>query len=199
MKHCILYVPGIGDDLYHAQSIAVWCWRLLGVKAICHEMPWMDQAGFEEKLQRLLNLIDKAAADGYAVSLVGASAGASAVLHAYAARPDDVRAVVYICGKLNRPEAVAKRTYASSPAFRESMLRLSSVLQRFTAADKKRFWSLYSPADRVVPYNDTYLEGVTEKRLPNLHHGWAIMYAITVNAPAIIRHIKQLSAGLTVN
>jgi hypothetical protein len=78
-QHHIIYVPGILDDIYRVQSSLVATWRIYGVVGHCHAMPWLGDETFEPKLQRLLDAIDELSAQGHHISLVGASAGASAV------------------------------------------------------------------------------------------------------------------------
>jgi hypothetical protein len=51
--------------------------------------------------------------------------------------------------------------------------------------------SLYSPADRTVPYAATVIEGVKERKLPALRHGRAIMYALTFAAGKTRKFIKD--------
>src|SRR4051812_5916820 len=70
----VIYVPGLGDNLYRWQGLIVqqW-WRLFGLHGHLQPMPWGDREKFQPKLQRLLHLIDTLEQEGYAVSLVGAS------------------------------------------------------------------------------------------------------------------------------
>jgi len=193
MKHHVIYVPGIRDDLYKSQSFVVWWWRLLGMTGHCHEIPWAGQEDYEPKLQRLLALIDYYHAKGKTVSLVGASAGASAVLDAYVERRNDIQAVILICAKINRPESVGSSVYRHNPAFRTAMQRLQAVLPTFTDDDKAKFLSLYSPADGNIPHQDTIIPSVHEQSIRPLTHGYAIAYSLTFGAPLIRRFIKRLS------
>ncbi len=192
MKHHIIYVPGINDDIGRLQSCLLWFWRLFGVRAHLHAMPWLGEGAFQPKLQDLLDQIDTYHGRDYKVSLIGASAGASAVLHAYVQRRDKINGLVYICGKINRPETVSDRTYGENPAFKESLYTLSGTLKQLAAEDKRQMLSVYSPADTTVTYRDTIIPGIPEKSLPALRHGVAIIYAITFGALGLIRFLKQL-------
>lgn len=192
MKYYIIYVPGITDDILRIQSVLIQSWRLFGVVPHIHAMPWAGPGAFPPKLAALTALIDDLHAKGHRVGLVGASAGASAVLHAYALRRDKVAALAYVAGKIRRPEAVSDGTYAENPAFKESLYTLPAVLDKLTPADKARMLSLYSKADTTVPYPDTLISGVRELRLPSLKHGWAIVYAISIGAPRMLRFLKQI-------
>lgn len=190
-QHHVIYVPGIQDDIYHFQSVAVKLWRLYGLRGHCHEMPWLGTETYESKFQRLLTEIDRYAAAGHQVSLIGASAGASAVLNAYAARRSAVSGLVYVCAKINAPETVSDATYAANPAFKVSLARLQTILPTLTPADKALMHSYYSPGDNYVPHAATVIPGVAERRLPPLKHGWAIIYSVTLGAPRLLRDLKR--------
>jgi pimeloyl-ACP methyl ester carboxylesterase len=187
----IIYIPGILDNIYHIQSAAVRTWRLFGVHGQCHEIPWLGPESYELKFQRLLNEIDKHTAEGHDVALIGASAGASAVLNAYVARPDKIMGVILLCAKINYPETVSPKTYAKNPAFKESLEKLQTNLSKLTAFQKGRILSYYSPADGFVPYIATVIPGVQERKLPPLRHSRAILYGITFGAPGFTRFLKH--------
>lgn len=183
-------MPGILDDIYHAQSLLVSTWRLRGIHGHCHEIPWAGSEAWEPKFKRLLSEIDKYHADGHSVSLVGASAGASAILNAYVERRDKISKVVYICAKINGPETVGTPTYAKNPAFKTSMYQLQDNLPKLSGADKAKMLSLYSPADKTLPHAATFIPGVREKRLPKLSHGKAILYSLGPGAGSVLDFLK---------
>ncbi len=190
MAHHIIYVPGIQDDLFHAQSLIIKFWRLFGVCGHCHPLPWAGQGDYATKAATLLARIDDYVAAGHRVSLVGASAGASAVLNAYAARRTAVSGVAYICAKINRPETVSAETLGENPAFKTALALLQANLQTFDAADKSRFYSFYSVKDGTVAYADTRVNGVRESKLAPLGHGLAIIYCLTFGFPKLLRVLK---------
>jgi pimeloyl-ACP methyl ester carboxylesterase len=194
-QHHIIYVPGILDNIYHIQSISVRTWRPYGVRGHCHVMPWLGKEDYEAKFQRLLDEINKYKEQGHKVSLVGASAGASAVLNAYVAQPDKINGVVLICPKINGPETVSKKTYRKNPAFKESLELLQTNLPSLTTHDKAtKILSYYSPADGSIPYPGSVIPGVLERRLPAIRHGYAIVYALTFGAYSFIRFLKRLDS-----
>lgn len=191
MKHHVIYIPGISDDVLRVQSGLIQVWRLFGVRPHLHALPWAGEQSFQPKLARLLAVIDALADSGKTVSLVGASAGASAVLHAYAARQSQIVSLAYICAKINSPEAVSDRTYRENPAFKEALYSLQPVIATFSGSDKSRMLSFYSKADITVSHADTVIEGVPERVLPALRHGWAILYAISFGAHGLLKFLKH--------
>jgi len=195
VKHHVFYVPGILDDIYHLQSVLVATWRLYGVRAHCHPMPWAGTEPYELKFNKLLAAIDDQLDKGNVVSLVGASAGASAVINAYVERADRINGVVYVCGKINGPETVSKKTYKENPAFKTSLAELQTSLSKLSARDKSKMLSLYSDKDNSVPYEATTVPGVDEQQLPGLNHGQSIIYSLSLGAPVITRFLKKQVAG----
>lgn len=187
----VIYIPGLGDKKLTGQQKAVNLWRLHRVKPELFVMRWYDSEAFAPKLARLLQVIDKAHKDGYEVSLVAASAGASAAINAFAERPDVIKRVVCICGQIMGYDHVSNYTYQCNPSFAESMHRVPASIARLTTEDKQRILSLHPVADPVVPVRDTRLPGSIEGRLPTTGHATSIAYALTLGSRKIMRFIKH--------
>ncbi|HSW80047.1 MAG TPA: hypothetical protein VLG47_04695 [Candidatus Saccharimonadales bacterium] len=154
-------------------------------------MPWAGEEEFEPKFARLVSKIDNYRKLGHRVSLVGASAGASAVLNAYSIKRGEIQTVAYICGKINHPETVSGQTYARNPAFKTSMLQLQGNLASFVDSDKRKLTSFYSPADTTVPYADTVINDVLEQKLPSIGHAWAIVYCLSFGSRKLVRALNR--------
>ena len=189
-QHHIIYIPGIHDDRLKVQSFLVSLWRVYGVRGHCHEMPCFGPEPYEPKFKSLLERIDRYSSQGHRISLVGASAGASAAINAYVERRNAIGGLAYICGKINAPETVSKRTYSNNPAFETSMYKLQDSLKELTVEDKARMHSFYTPADQVVPYEATVIPGVAESKLPALRHGQTIIYSLSFGAAGLLRPLK---------
>lgn len=82
----IIYVPGLFDRtrfLLSAQWAALRLWRPLGARVRMFTVGWAGEIAWEERLAALIAMIDARHERGETVALVGASAGASAVLGAF--------------------------------------------------------------------------------------------------------------------
>lgn len=191
-SHSVIYVPGIGDDKWRVQGVLVWLWFVYGVHGHVHEMPWTGQGEYSPKHAALLALIDKCLEQGHRVSLVGASAGASAVINAYVERRDKISSVAIICGKINEPETISESFYNRNVAFKESMYELQDSLKKLTPQDKAKFRNYYTPGDQTVPYVCSFMPGIEEVRLPSMRHGQAILYIISFGARRLIRSLRQI-------
>jgi len=99
-----IYVPGLGDFQALGQDEAVAGWsKKYGIDFLYHPVNWASTEPFAKKLDKLTEIIDGLYKDSGKVALMGSSAGASAVLNAYAQNPEKVRCVVSICGKIQIP------------------------------------------------------------------------------------------------
>ncbi|HSX33984.1 MAG TPA: hypothetical protein VLF91_06630 [Candidatus Saccharimonadales bacterium] len=189
--HHVIYVPGLGDQKLHGQRLVVKLWRVFGVRGHLVSMHWADKKPFEAKLKRLLARIDELAADPYAqVSLVASSAGASAVLLALAARPQQVGAVAIICGKVHRPEIVNPAYYRHNPAFKQALAELQVVLPKLEPTERYRILSLHPLRDQIVPPADTVIRGARNRLVLSVGHALSIALCLTLYAPVIMRFIK---------
>ncbi|HSX45670.1 MAG TPA: hypothetical protein VLG27_01535, partial [Candidatus Saccharimonadia bacterium] len=105
----VIYIPGLGDEVEpKGQLRAVARWPRYGVEAEVLRMRWGDRKPWEPKFKAVLKRIDEVLAEGKDVGLVGASAGASVAINAFAARKKRIVGVVLIAGKVNRPNAIAR-------------------------------------------------------------------------------------------
>lgn len=194
-EHVVIYVTGLNDKKVSFQRRAVSSWRIYNVTPILFQTNWSDSKSFSEKLGKLIELIDEYYEKEFKVSLVGASAGASLVVAAYARRKQTVSGVVFICGKLRRPEAVGANYYLQNPAFREAMSTLKDNLQILTKSERARIMSIHPLFDETVVVSDTIVGGAKRFVLPTLFHVPTIALAITLFSFVPIIFLKNKSAG----
>ncbi len=190
MKHYIIYVPGLGDNKPLGQSLAVKLWRIYGVKAECLPMRWSTGRKFETKLATLLARIDELTEQGYEVSLVGSSAGGSAVINAFAARPN-IHAVVGVCGVMNTNVLVHPRYFRKNPAFKGSMEELPKSLEKLNPEERHRIMSIRALWDPIVIRRSTIVRGALHRPVLSIGHALTITLMITLRARTIIRYIKR--------
>ncbi len=191
MTHHVIYVPGLGDHRTRAQRLAPKYWEVFGVKGHCYVMHWRDKEAFAPKLARLLQLIDELAKGGDKVSLVGTSAGASAVLVAYAARQDKIAGVICICGKINHPETIRPERFVENPAFKESLAQLQTILPTLDSAARDRILSIHPLRDDSVPPADTIIPGAHEKLIPTVGHAFSIGMTLIFGAAMMMGFFRK--------
>lgn len=156
-------------------------------------MNW-NKGAFAPKIERVLTKIDELAEGSNKVSLIGASAGASVVLCALAARPDKIASAVSICGKINHPETISAWTYRRNSAFKEAMTALSEILPTLDLETRARIMSIHPLQDSLVPVVDTLIPGARNTLMPTVGHVLSIIIALTLGAPFIMRFLKQQAA-----
>jgi dienelactone hydrolase len=191
-KMHVIYVPGLGDHKVFKQKVAIALWGIYGVVPHLVSLKWAEGNDFSKKLDHLLDVIDVYyEKSGLPVGLVGASAGASAVLQVYDLKKNKVAAVVCISGKIQHPENMHPNTFIQNPAFKQSMENLQIALARLTTEDRLRILSVYSAKDTIVPAEDSKLDGAIEKQDGGLGHGLAIAKQLTIKARSNIAFLKK--------
>lgn len=191
----IIYLPGIGDAPKNsAQARAVRSGKWRSIESEIFNLWWNDDIAWPAKFDRLLKRIDELHASGKAVGLVGVSAGASAAINAFAARPESIHGVVCIAGKINRPEAIGFRYRQRQPSFVASAEQTAASLRKLSPADRRRILSRYAVIDGVVARRDSKIPDAKNRLSPTVGHVLTIAIQITLGAPSFIRFLKRLPA-----
>lgn len=196
MKHVIIYVPGLGDKmkwLVWWQRCTLTFWQAHFVRTEVITMLWAEPVPLKPRFDRLIRRIDDLHARGKKVSLIGTSAGASAVISAFVLRPDKVSGVVTICGKIQGgiPETVEQL----NPSFGESLDVLAKSLKKLSPELKKRVMTVYSSLDAVVPPEEAVIDGVKKYETKALGHNPTCAYVLLFKSRVIVNFLKQSSVN----
>ena len=187
----IMYIPGLGDHKIAGQRRAIALWRLHCVTAEVFQMNWADSETWERKFAHLLERIDELTTNGVRVGLVGASAGASAAINAFAVRQDTVAGVVLISGKVNHAETVGQEVRSKNPSFWTSIQACEHSLSQLGSNERRRIQSRYAFKDMVVTATDSYVQGADNRVQPSVGHVTTIGTQIIFAAPLIIKFLKK--------
>lgn len=187
----VIYIPGLGDRKPDRQRMAINLWRFYGVEAELFHMNWGDKKPWEPKLKKLLKRIDKLDREGKTVALVGVSAGATAVINAFAARQDKVVGVVCISGKIHRPENIQARYRRTNPSFITSAYACPRSLAAIGKANRKRLLSIYALFDEVVTTRDSRVAGARNRLSPTIGHAITIGFQLILGAPFFLGFLKR--------
>ncbi|HVX48424.1 MAG TPA: hypothetical protein VHA05_03655 [Candidatus Saccharimonadales bacterium] len=191
MKLHVIYIPGIGDDRTGLQEKIIKTWRCWGVEAELWSMDWADTRTWDSKFEAFLGRVDSLAAGGQKVALVGASAGASAAINAYAARQNRISGVVCIAGKINHPETIGKRYRRKNRSFIESAEQCAASLKSLSPNKRDKIMSRYGAYDELVPKRDSRIPGAHNRTVLSAGHGVTIALQIIFGAPFFIRFLKS--------
>lgn len=195
-EHHVIIVPGLGDDAAKL-SWATNHWRKYGLVPIVYTIGWKDKGeNFEPKLNTLLEMIDQYAKDGDRVSLVGCSAGGSAVLNAFFERKNVVHRVISVCGRLTRGGQQGFRSFetrtASSPSFAKSVQLFESREELFSDNDRQKIMTVRALfGDELVPADTTILRGAYNTVVPTPEHVLSIGMALTLFSRPLITFLTK--------
>ena len=188
-KHTVIIVPGLGDETKKIKW-ATNFYRKYGLEPVVHNMWWRkDEKHFEPKLQKLTKLIDRLSKTGDKVSLIGTSAGSSAVMNAFVARKKKIYKVISICGRLSQGEKKGFRSFeaktVSSLAFKESVLMFEKSETILTKEDRKKIMTISATFDELVPANTSQIKGATNKKIKSVEHMFSIWMGLSFYKPLI--------------
>jgi hypothetical protein len=186
----VIYIPGLGDQNPTRQRKAVDFWRHYGVEAELFRMNWADDVPWEAKFERLLQRIDELAEKG-SVALVGASAGASAVINAFAARQDKIVGAACISGKIHHPERIGARYRKNNPSFITSAYACPRSLATIPKDKRSRILCRYALFDEVVNTKDSRVDGARNRRSPTFFHAFTIGFQLVLGAPSFLKFLKR--------
>lgn len=194
-KHSVIIIPGLGDKTNILELITRY-WKRHELEPIVYSIGWRDgEYSFKSKLRRLLKLIDQLTNKGNIVSLVGTSAGGSAVLNAFIERKDVVYRVVTICGRLRTGPTTGFRSFGlktvSSPSFAESIKLFEAKEKYLDATDRQKVMTIHAMfGDELVPKDTTVLDGAFNISIPTLEHMLSIGAALTIFSKQVITFLK---------
>lgn len=186
-KHCILYVPGLGDNYDPLRRFFLKSWRVFGVQTQLAPMSWRDGRSYENKLQQLGEVIADKYHQGYKITLLGESAGGSMVLNAYAKYGDMIFRAMTICGKNTAPRTVSSKIYSKNPSFKTSMHQTPKSVEQLTKQERQRFISVHPVHDGYVPVNQTLIPDCQQVCLWSGGHLTTIFLALSLFSPIMVR------------
>jgi predicted peptidase len=165
-------------------------WNKRGIVPIFQEIGWANDEPYESKFERITKNIDKLIKQGHKVSLVGVSAGATMAINVYSAKKSKIAKVVFICGKINRPEKVREAYFNKNPAFKKSLEAAAINLQKLDKTDRAKMLSLHPIVDGVVAVRDTHLHGAKNKTVFSAGHAFTILLVLSLYKRMVINFIK---------
>ncbi len=195
-EHSVIIVPGLGDETRFL-AFATRFWRGQGLEPIVYSVGWRDgENEFLPKLKRLMGLIDKLVGKGNVVSLLGTSAGGSAVLNAFIERKNVVHKIINVSGRLRTGPVTGFRSFksktASSPAFAQSIRLFEAREETLSAVDRRKIMTVRALfGDELVPSETTILQGAYNTVVPTPEHVFSIGMALTLFSEPLIMFLKD--------
>jgi carboxylesterase type B len=158
-------------------------------------MSWQGkEKDFERKLEKVVALIDTYCADGYTVSLLGTSAGGSAVVNAFAMRKDKIHRVINVCGRLRKGENVfptLEKASLTSKSFYDSIIQCENNLKTLSPRECQQILTFRPLFDELVPSSTVSVPGAKNIILPTIAHILSISIAMTVFSKKIAEFVLK--------
>lgn len=176
----IIYVPGLGDRRLTNRQRGLDLWHFRNVMTEICPMKWYKREPWADKLSRLTDLINQRRSEGKSVTLIGESAGASAVMSLMTTQPELVDGAILLCGKFMHPDRVADSLYRKNPAFQTAMRESANGAPELTEHVRKKILNLHPLVDPVVPVRETKVRGIQNAYMPVAGHAISIIFALTL-------------------
>lgn len=195
MKITAVCIPGLFDKrkgLIFLQRQLLRGWRLYGIRTELFVVRWTNDAElFDDRFETLLKRIDELTRAGSQVVLVGASAGASTALAAFAKRKDSVLSMVSICGQLQGVERVPDAALDINPRFEASLKMMEKGFKTLSKTERQRILTFRPRVDAVVLPEDAELDGAMNIQMPVAGHLFGIGFAIAARGRQIARFVTK--------
>ncbi len=192
-NHQVIVVPGLGGSSYIFRT-TVHSWMKFGIIPEVFDMNWRDeQTDFNTQIDRLTQRIDQLHRTGARISLIGTSAGGSAVLNAYCAQTEKIHRVVNICGRMIAGQKVfpsletASRT---STIFHRSVLTCERNVSKLSTKDRSRILTIQPIFDEIVPISTMTIPGSRFMKIWSFEHLLSISLAMTIHAHRVVGFLK---------
>ena len=190
MRHYIVYIPGLGDGYDGLRRFLLFFWRVYGVKVEHVPMKWYDGKSYEEKYKRVAAAIQNAQALGYAVSVVGESAGGSMAMNIFA-RNDLIHRLVSLCGVNSYKTPISPRIFERGPAFKKSVSIIDASQSNAIKARVDRMTSITAYYDPTVPIKSNIIPGARRVTIWSLGHLTTILLCLSVFSFIVVREARR--------
>jgi len=192
LSNHVIIIPGLGNGI----AKHIWAsnsWKKFGIIPHVFDTKWkIEENGFQSKLDRALKLVDSLTNDSSRISIIGNSAGSSFAINIFSARKKQINKIVINCGRVRDgdwPWFTFDQATASSPSFKESVLRSQQIEKTLTNIERQKILTIRPIFDEVVPPFTVPIKGATNKIVPSIEHSISIALNMTLFKKQIIDFI----------
>ncbi|MEK7598014.1 MAG: hypothetical protein AAB441_05210 [Patescibacteria group bacterium] len=179
----VIIIPGLGNGVVKHEWAAN-SWKKFGIIPHVFDAKWrVEENGFQPKLDRALRLVDSLTNKDSKISIVGNSAGSSFALNIFGERKKQISRIVINCGRVRDgdwPWFTFDQATASSPSFKESVLKAQELEKTFTNFDREKILTLRPVFDEVVPPFTVPIQGAKNVIVPSIEHSLSIALNMTL-------------------
>lgn len=190
----LIIIPGLGDDARYTKFL-MRSWEIkYGIRPQVITFGWKgSKTDFAAKYKKMNEKVDEIVKKAEDVSILGISAGASAALNIFYQRPDKIRHMISVCGRLRDPNIGKMWNHKESDlgVFEESIKLCEQNLEKLNKNDKKRILTVRPFFDDIVPVRTMTIDGAVNKRINAFQHMISINLAMTLYSKTIADIIKS--------
>jgi len=192
MAYHVIYLPGVNDQKNAPIQIkALGKWRKFSLEPHFEYLGWNQSEPYQEKLNKILKMVDSLTATGQAISIIGVSAGASLAVNLFTERKDKITAVVLICGKINNPQTLGDNYKKQNPALLDCVSASDQNAKALQPQDKQKMLTIRPLFDGTVAKSDSVIAGVKNQNILSLLHAPSIYLALTLYKRFTINFLKS--------
>ena len=190
----VIVIPGLGNNI-KLHELVMEGWKKFGIIPHVFDTKWKtEENGFQPKLNNALELVDSLVNKNTRISIIGNSAGSSFALNIFGERKKQIHKVIVNCGRVRDgdwPWFTFDQATASSPSFKESVLRAQKLEKIFTNIDRKKILTLRPIFDEVVPSSTIPILGAKNTITLSVEHSISIALNMTLFKKQIIDFILK--------
>lgn len=189
----LFIIPGIGYTVDWIKFLTRNWDKKYGIEPHVVDFVWMGESDkFLGRFERMGKYLDEDIKQGKDVSLLGISAGGSAVVNLFYPRRDKIKKVVTICGRVH--DSNVRKMWNHKPeilgVYEESVKLCEANLSKLTPEDKKRILTIRPFYDEVVPVKTMIIDEANNQRINSAQHMVSISLAMSLYSRTITDFLK---------
>lgn len=189
-QHTVIIIPGIPAFASFLKILTAWFY-LVGLTPVILDIHWTDTSeSFIEKIKALLKHIDASSKHGK-VSLLGLSAGGSAVVNAFCQRKNSIHKVVTICSRLAKENGVVSSNMKKYPAFGQAIELTEKNKLHLSLDDKRKIMTIRGIFDERMPSSLAYIDGAQQSTTFMVFHALIISFTLSFSSYPLISFLKK--------
>lgn len=190
----LFIIPGIGYTVDWIKFLTRNWERKYGIEPHVVDFNWMaDSEKFPGRFERMGKYLDEDMKDGREISLLGISAGGSAVINLFYPRRNKIKKVVTICGRVRDPNV--RKMWNHKPevlgVYEESVKLCEKNLDKLSDEYKEKIMTVRPYFDEVVPLRTMTIEGARNERVNSAQHMVSIALSMSLYSKIIVDFLKN--------
>lgn len=189
----LLIIPGLGDDVRYTKFLTRDWEEKYSIKPHIVAFGWSGESSeFPDRFKKMEKYVDDYIKENNNVSVLGISAGGSAVINLFSRRKDKLKHAVVVCGRLHDSNVRKMWNHRAEDlgVFEESIKLCEKNLESLSDKDKERILTIRPFYDDIVPVRTMTIDGARNIRINSVQHMISIYLAMTLYSKTIANFLK---------